>query len=104
MKSIDARGKVHEALEAASATGGRFTSLQLSVGENQHGRQLVLSGEAEPAYVKALLEALLADETLPADAPVTLKFREASFRSGHDLEAFARRAGLELSPGEVAQG
>ena len=103
MKSIDARGKVHEALEAASATGGRFTSLQLSVGENQHGRQLVLSGEAEPAYVKALLEALLADEALPADAPVTLKFREASFRSGHDLEAFARRAGLELSPGEVTQ-
>jgi len=42
-------------------------------------------------------------EKFPADTPVTMMFRKALFSSGHDLQDFADKLGIELGLNEVEQ-
>ena len=35
--------------------------------------------------------------------PVTMTFRKANFKSGHDLRGFAGKLGIQLHPGDVEQ-
>ena len=55
----------------------------------------------EPAFIESLLNAVAAQ--FPPDAPVTMNFRRAPFQSGHDLQAFADRFGIQLRADNVEQ-
>ncbi len=51
------------------------------------------------------LEGLLkkAMEKFDPDAPVTMSFKSAEFKSGHDLQEFLEKLGLDVSQEDIAQ-
>lgn len=55
----------------------------------------------DAAFIEALLVKVL--EKFTPDTPITMTFRKAHFASGHDLNAFAAKLGIELQPGDVEQ-
>ena len=52
-------------------------------------------------FIEQVLSKLL--ERFPPDPAVVMSFRQASFRTGHDLVSFAGQFDFELRPGEVEQ-
>lgn len=55
----------------------------------------------DAALLNVLLTTLL--ERFAPDTPVTLRFKRAHFASGHDLQDFAAKLGLELAQTDVEQ-
>jgi len=57
--------------------------------------------EVDAPFIEQVLSKLL--ERFPPDPAVVMSFRQASFRTGHDLVSFAGQFDFELRPGEVEQ-
>ena len=69
------------------------------------GNQVIAFQVGEIAVEAAFIEALLiqVQEKFAPDSPLTMTFRRARFASGHDLQEFTERLGIELQPGDVEQ-
>jgi hypothetical protein len=101
-KRLDSSTKTYAGLKEAKEKGIEFEQVSLQLGQSPKTIMLAM-GEVR---VKALfIEELLLklQPVVPADAPVVLSFRKAYFATGHDLEQFAKAAGIELETDEVTQ-
>jgi hypothetical protein len=101
-RKLDSRGKTFEGLKQAAEKSATFDGLMLTVGQ---GSQMISINVGEIVVDAAFIEALLTKvlEKFTLDAPVTMTFRRAHFKSGHDLKDFANQLGFELQPGDVEQ-
>jgi hypothetical protein len=101
-KKLDSRAQIFDAIQQAEKQSIIFENIQLTVGQ---GSQMIVVQVGEMAVEAAFIEALLTKilEKFTPDTPVTLSFKKAVFASGHDLQAFAERLGIELQAGNVAQ-
>lgn len=99
---LDSRAKTFSGLQLAATLGVRFEKLNLTMGQGSKMAGLSV-GEVpmEAAFVTELLTRLL--EKLDDEAPVTLSFQKAHFASGHDLQSFADKMGLQLKPEDIEQ-
>ena len=101
-RKLDSRSKTFEAIKQASDHSIEFENVVVSVGQ---GTQSVGFSVGEirvnAAFIESILKTML--EKFPADTPITMMFRKAHFSSGHDLQDFADKLGIELSPNEVEQ-
>jgi len=101
-RKLDSRSKTFEAIKQASDHSIEFENVVVSVGQ---GTQSVGFSVGEirvnAAFIESILKTML--EKFPADTPVTMMFRKAHFSSGHDLQDFADKLGIELGPNEVEQ-
>lgn len=101
-KKLDSREKTYSGLESAKAGGAVFTNVQLTLGQAPATVTFTIGEvEADAAYLEALVNAARAP--LPADAPMTMTFKRVRFKTGHALEQFAAKVGLEIVDGEVQQ-
>jgi hypothetical protein len=101
-KKLDSRANTFTGLDEAKTRKVTFENVVITIGEGSRGVQ-VMFGEltVEPEYLQAVLQSAL--DAFPPDTPVTMSFKKAHFSSGHDLEAFTKAVGIELSQGEVIQ-
>ena len=101
-KRLDSRNKAFQAIEKAKKTGITFENLVLTIGQGSKMMQITI-GEIplEADYIETLLSKAL--EKFEPDTPVAMTFRQASFKTGHDLEVFARDLEINLQPNEVIQ-
>ena len=101
-KKLDSRAATFEGLTQAGDRGIEFEVVQVAVGQGAKVATINL-GEVrvDAAFVTSLLQMVL--EKFDADTPVTMTFRRAHFRSGHDLKEFADKLGIELAQGDVDQ-
>jgi hypothetical protein len=101
-RKLDSRPKTFEGLKEAGAKRATLEGVTLTVGQ---GGQMIAVTVGEVAVDAAFLEALLVKvlEKFEADTPVTMTFRKARFASGHDLQDFAQKLGLELQQGDFEQ-
>ena len=101
-RSLDSRGKAFEGLREAKDRSATLEGVTITVG--QGARVISVSvGEVsvEPAFLEDLLNMVIA--RFEPDAPVSMNFRRARFNSGHDLQAFADKVGIQLRTGDVEQ-
>ena len=101
-RSLDSRGKTFEGLRDAKDRSATFEGVTITVG--QGARVISVSvGEisVEPAFVEDLLNMVIT--RFEPDAPVSMTFRRARFNSGHDLQAFVDKVGIQLRMGDVEQ-
>jgi hypothetical protein len=106
-KKVDFRGAT-EAFRALTAAKSMQVALaggvSLTVGEGatavttRFGSDAAIQAETVLAFINLAREAL----TNPL-ADVVLRVEDLRFESGHDLEAFSTRLGLDLDAGEVEQ-
>ena len=101
-RKLDSRGKTFEGLKQAGEKSVTFEGVVLTVGQ---GSQIISVSVGEIPVDGAFIEALLtkALEKFTVDTPVTMTFRKAQFKSGHDLKDFAGKLGIELLQSEVEQ-
>ncbi|HEY4934088.1 MAG TPA: anti-phage-associated DUF499 domain-containing protein [Terriglobales bacterium] len=101
-RKLDSRGKTFEGLKQAGEKSVTFEGVVLTVGQ---GSQIISVSVGEIPVDGAFIEALLtkALEKFTVDTPVTMTFRKAHFKSGHDLKDFAGKLGIELLQSEVEQ-
>lgn len=101
-KKIDSTSKTFSALNMAKEKGIIFEGVHITIG---HGNKVggIMIGEipVEGEYLEVMLTKL--QEKFSPDVPITMTFKEAKFNSGHDLKAFIRNIGIEVSEGEVEQ-
>lgn len=103
-KKLDSREKVYGGLSEAKERGVRFRGVSLTIGNGDTADQFLFGDRSlTPEHLKSVLDAAVANDAHGPDAPLTLAFRHAAFRNGHDLEAFAKAVGIELAAGEVVQ-
>ena len=57
--------------------------------------------QVDATFIEALLSKVL--EKFTPDTPVTMTFRKAHFSSGHDLNNFVAKLGIELQAEDVEQ-
>ena len=101
-RKLDSRGKTFEGLKQAAEKSATFEGISITVGQgNQMISVSVGEIEVDAVFIEALLVKVL--ERFTPDTPVTMIFRKAHFASGHDLEDFAGKLGIELRPGDVEQ-
>lgn len=101
-RTLDSRATTFSGLSEAAERSATFEGVSLTVGQGAQSIGITIGDVAvEPAFIEALLVKVL--EKFPVDAPVTMTYRKASFASGHDLEAFARKLGFQLRAGDVEQ-
>jgi len=101
-KKLDSREKTYSGLELAKSGGVVFSGVYLTLGQAPATVTISIGDvEADAAYVEAIL--IAARAALPPDAPVTLAFKSARFKTGHALQQFADKLGLEIADGEVHQ-
>jgi len=101
-KKLDSRAKTFEGLGFASQRSMTFSGVVLTIGQGSKMVNITISEiPVEADFLKSLLDKAL--EKFGPDAPVTMTFRCAEFRSGHDLEEFMDLFGLELSQEEIGQ-
>jgi len=101
-RKLDSHHRTFDGLKEAGAKSATFEGVTLTVG--QGGQMIsVVVGEVrvEAPFLEALLVKVL--EKFGPETPVTLTFRKAHFASGHDLQDFASKLGLELQQGDVEQ-
>lgn len=102
VKKLDARTKVFSGLEQTRQASVEFENVTLAVGNGSQIAQVMLGDiKVKSDYIEALLEKLL--EQFDAQAPVTLSFRKAYFKSGHDLKQFIDKVGIDFQQTEVLQ-
>lgn len=101
-RKLDSRAKTFEGLKQAAATSATFEGVVLTMGQ---GNQVIAFHVGEITVEAAFIEALLAkvQEKFAPDSPLTMTFRRARFASGHDLQEFATKLGIELQLGDVEQ-
>ena len=101
-RSLDSRSATFAGLSDAKERSVTFEGVVLTVGQGAKSISVTVGEIAvQPAVIEELLVKVLAQ--FPADVPVTMNFRRASFQSGHDLEEFARKLGIVLRPDNVEQ-
>ena len=101
---LDSRARAFEALAEAAAMSATLEEPNLTVGQGEQIINITI-GRLEPPVAVDLIDDLLTKiaEPFPPDAPVTMSFKRANFASGHDLQAFVEKLGLDLKPGELIQ-
>lgn len=101
-RKIDSRAKIFEGLDEAEKSATTFEGVTLMVGQgNQMIAITVGDVPVEASFIEGLLTKIL--EKFAPTTPITMSFKKADFASGHDLQAFANRLGIELQAGDVAQ-
>lgn len=99
---LDSRAKTYDGLKIAGEKSAKFEGVTLSVGQgNQVIGVTVGEIEVDAVFIEAILKTVL--EKFEPTTPITMTFRKASFASGHDLQEFADKLGLELQASEVEQ-
>lgn len=101
-RKLDSRSKTFEGLKQAADKSATFEGISLTIG--QGNRMISVNvGEiiVDPGFIEAILVKVL--EKFTTDAPVSMTFRKAKFASGHDLNDFANRLGIELQQGDIDQ-
>lgn len=99
---LDSRARTFDGLSQAAERSVTFEGVALTVGQ---GSQMIAVNVGEIAVEGPFIEALLIKvlEKFSADTPVTMTFRKAHFLSGHDLQEFAGKLGIQLKTGDVEQ-
>jgi hypothetical protein len=101
-RKLDSRQKTFEGLKLAQDVKATFEGISLTVGQ---GNQVVGINigdiEAEGSFLEALLTQVLVK--FSPEVPIVMTFKRAKFQSGHDLEKFAEKMGIELKVGDVEQ-
>lgn len=101
-KRLDSRQKTFSGIQAAKDKSVEFEGVTLTIGEGARSVTVTVGElQVDGAYVEALLTAALTK--FAADTAVTMTFKKAHFKSGHDLKAFAEALGIDLQQGEVSQ-
>lgn len=101
-RRIDSRAEIFSGLKEAAETNVIFADVTLTVGQGSQMIALTVGDVAvEAAFVENMLNKIL--EKFAPTTPITMTFKKADFASGHDLQAFATRLGIELRRGEVEQ-
>jgi Protein of unknown function (DUF499)/Fn3 associated len=101
-RKLDSRGKTFEGLKLAAEKSVTFEEITLTVGQ---GSQVISFNIGDIAVDADFIETLLIKvlEKFTPDTPVTMTFRKGNFPSGHDLNDFAAKLGIELKVGDVLQ-
>lgn len=102
-KKLDSSNKTWEGLSQAKEKGIEFENVTLTIGSSPRIISLTLGEiKVKAAFVEdelSRLQGLLED----SNAPVVMGFKKAHFATGHDLEQFVQKMGIELENGEVIQ-
>jgi hypothetical protein len=99
---LDSRASTFEGLKQAGDKGVSFENVLLTVGQGAQVASIMVGEvQVDAALLAQLLEKVL--DKFPPDTPVTMTFRKAHFASGHDLQQFCEKLGLELTQGSVEQ-
>ncbi len=102
MKKLDSREKTFKGLGLAAQKSILFEGVVLNVGQGSRMVNVTISEiQVDGEFLEALLKKAL--EKFPPDTPVTLRFKNAQFKSGHDLEEFAEDLGITLKQDEIVQ-
>lgn len=102
-KRLDSNTKAFQGLNLAKEKCIEFEQVHLMVGQQPKVISLNLGEIKVTAQsIESILNSLLV--LVEASAPIVLQFKKAHFVTGHDLEQFAEKLGIELEPGEVTQG
>ena len=104
-KRLDSRQKTFAGLQAAREMSVQFEGVMLTIGDSVQNIMITVSPDVpvDGHYIEALLNSALNIKNFPPDAPVTMTFKKANFKSGHDLRQFTEDLGIELHNGEVQQ-
>lgn len=99
---LDSRARTFEGLSQAAERSVTFEGVALTVGQ---GSQMIAVNVGEIAVEGPFIEALLTKvlEKFSPDTPISMTFRKAHFLSGHDLQDFAGKLGIQLKTGDVEQ-
>jgi hypothetical protein len=101
-RNLDSRARVFEGLSRAGEVTAVFEGVVLTVGQGAKIIQVnVGEVEVEPAFIEALLVKIM--EKFDSTDPITMTYKRARFLSGHDLQAFAEKLGIQLRIGDVEQ-
>jgi Protein of unknown function (DUF499)/Fn3 associated len=99
---FDSRAQTFAGLSAAKDAQVTFENVTVTAGQGEQMIALQVGKvEVDAPFIEQVLSKLL-DRFAP-DTAVVMSFRQASFRTGHDLVAFAGQFDFELRPGEVEQ-
>ena len=99
---FDSRAQTFAGLSAAKEAQATFENVTVTVGQGEQMIALQVGKvEVDAPFIEQVLSKLL--ERFAPDPAVVMSFRQASFRTGHDLVAFAGQFDFELRPGEVEQ-
>ena len=99
---FDSRAGTFAGLSAAKDAQATFENVTVTVGQGDEMIALQVGKvEVDAPFIEQVLSKLL--ERFAPDSAVVMSFRQASFRTGHDLVAFAGQFDFELRPGEVEQ-
>lgn len=101
-RRISDRAQIFEGLGTAEKSDTTFEGVTLTVGQGSQMISLTVGDvPVEAAFIEGLLNKIL--EKFAPTTPITMSFKKAAFNSGHDLQAFANRLGIELQIGDVEQ-
>ena len=99
---FDSRARTFAGLSMAKDAHATFKNVMVTVGQGDEMIALQVGKvEVDASFIEQVLSKLL--ERFAPDTAVVMSFRHASFRTGHDLAAFAGQFDFELRPGEVEQ-
>ncbi len=99
---LDSRALVFEGLSLAKEKDISFKSVIITVGQGTRMVSITIGDmPADAGFIEALLTKAV--EKFQPDEPVSFTFREADFKSGHDLEEFVQKLGLKPTQEEVSQ-
>lgn len=101
-KRLDSSSKTYEGLKIAKEKGIEFEQVSLMVGSAPKVIHMSL-GEMKISaeFIETALGHL--QTVLSPEAPVVMTFKRAYTQTGHDLEQFVKKLGIEISNGEVEQ-
>ncbi|MCX5844577.1 MAG: chitobiase/beta-hexosaminidase C-terminal domain-containing protein, partial [Deltaproteobacteria bacterium] len=101
-RKLDSREKTFEGLKQAAEKSVTFEGIVLTVGQGNHMISVNVGEiELEAIFIQALLTKVL--EKFTPTTPVNMTFRKAHFASGHDLNDFTGKLGIELKQEDVEQ-
>ncbi len=102
-RKLDSRTKVFEGLTQAAEKKVTFEGVNVTVGQGSQVIGITI-GEvaAEADFIETLLSQVL--KKFAPETPVTMTFRKGRFSSGHDLQHFASKLGIELKTEDIEQG
>ena len=99
---LDSRISTFEGLKQGEEKTVDFENVTLTVGQGARIASVVIGEvKVDAAFLTQLLENVL--EKFSPDAPITMTFQKAHFASGHDLNHFCEKLGLEIAHGNVEQ-
>ena len=101
-RKLDSRVKAFECLKQAIGKSISMESIVLTIGQGAQMINVTIGEiEVDAVFIQALLVTAL--EKFGPDVPVTMTFRKAHFKSGHDLKDFAEKLGMVLQSGDIEQ-